>query len=113
MVTRAKVLIDQMPAAANISSAELDLIATLLENSADDWQRERATQHPTRRPKFATNACGRLCRDGASEEIAHGRGGRRRASPLSPSVRIHAPGATACLGHEVARYSTVRGASAE
>ena len=42
MVTRAKVLIDQMPAAANISSAELDLIATLLENSADDWQRERA-----------------------------------------------------------------------
>jgi hypothetical protein len=41
-VTRSKVFIDQMPAPANISSAELDRIATLLENSADDWQRERA-----------------------------------------------------------------------
>jgi hypothetical protein len=42
MVTRAKVLIDQKPAAANLSSAEVELIATILENSADDWQRERA-----------------------------------------------------------------------
>jgi hypothetical protein len=42
MVTRAQVLIDQTPAEANISRVELDLIATILENSADDWQRERA-----------------------------------------------------------------------
>jgi hypothetical protein len=41
MVRRAKVLIDQKPAAANLSSSDLELIATILENSADDWQRER------------------------------------------------------------------------
>jgi len=41
MVRGAKVLIDQKPAAANLSSSDLELIATVLENSADDWQRER------------------------------------------------------------------------